>query len=175
MPTSWTHLSSCQPQGRSPRKQQSRTGSPSRRDLSISEGGKSRLEQEAARCLFIYLPGWTSPGRARGGDITEVLQRCFLLQGKPRTLKCFFLANCEEEGLPRRVLGLIHFSPSTEEALMPCPVVFSLEHTVGEDQDKSGHAGLDSETFTLRHSSKLREGTSLPVQCLRLCLPMQGG
>ena len=96
-------------------------------------------------------------------------------QGKPRTLKCFFLANCEEEGLPRRVLGLIHFSPSIEEALMPCPVVFSLEHTVGEDQDKSGPAGLDSETFTLRHSSKLREGTSLPVQCLRLCLPMQGG
>ena len=101
IPTSWTHLSNCQPQGLSPWKQQRRTGSPSRRDLSISEGGKSRLEQEAARCLFIYQPGWASPGRARGGDITEVLQRCFLLQGKPRTLKCFFLAHCEEEGLPR--------------------------------------------------------------------------
>ena len=58
---------------------------------------------------------------------------------------------------------------------MPCPVVFSLEHTVGEDQDKSGHAGLDSATFTLRCSLKLTEGTSLPVQWLRLYLPRQGG
>ena len=58
---------------------------------------------------------------------------------------------------------------------MPCPAVSSLEHTVGEDQDKSGHVELDSETFTLRHSLKLREGTSLPVQWLRLCLPRQGG
>ena len=142
---------------------------PSQRE---ERAGWSRRLQGAS--LYIYQVGLPQEG-LRGGDITEVLQRCFLLQGKPRILKCFFLANCEEEGLPRRVLGLIHFSPSIEEALMPCPVVFSLEHTVGEDQDKSGPAGLDSETFTLRHSSKLREGTSLPVQCLRLCLPMQGG
>ena len=57
---------------------------------------------------------------------------------------------------------------------MPHPVVFSLDHTVGEDKDKSGQAGLDSETFTLRRSLKLREGTSLAIQWLRLCLPTQG-
>lgn len=73
----------------SPLKQQRRMGSPSRRELSILEGENSRLEQEAARCLFIYLPGWASPGRARGGDIAEVLQRHFLLLGKPGTLKFF--------------------------------------------------------------------------------------
>lgn len=120
--------------------QQRRTGSPSRRDLSISEGGKSRLEQEAARCpLYIYQVGLPQEGLV--GTLQKSFKGASCFKGKPRTLKCFFLANCEEEGLPRRVLGLIHFSPSIEEALMPCPVVFFTRAHCGEDQDKSGTLG----------------------------------
>ena len=101
IPTSWAHLSHCQPQGLSPRKQQRRTGSPSRRDLSISEGGKSRLEQEAARCsLYICRAGLPQEGLGVG-TLQKPFKGVSCLKGSQELWNVSFLANCEEEELPR--------------------------------------------------------------------------
>lgn len=79
----------------SPLKQQSRMRSPSRRDLFISEGGRSRLGQKAASYQFIHLPDWASVRKARGGDTVEILQRLSCFYGN-QWLSFLFLANWGE-------------------------------------------------------------------------------
>ena len=70
-----THSSSCQPPGLTSEAAQ-QDGEPQQEGLVHFGGRKEWVRAGSCRCLFIPLPGWASPGPARGGATSEPFQDC---------------------------------------------------------------------------------------------------